>query len=116
MNAGQLVARQFHTKYFQMWKNGAWFFVNFFRFRANRVFENYILNRGNSYLFSSKKLLLFTFLQWQEFPDVEKLGLVFPQTFFTSMQIGFSKIDALTEDFHTFFCSKNFYFLHFFHF
>jgi hypothetical protein len=51
-----------------------------------------------------------------EFPDVEKLGLGFRELFFVFVQIRFLKIDALTEDFHTIFCSKNFYILHFFSF
>jgi hypothetical protein len=65
-------------------KIGPCFPATFFAFDANRVFENARLNRGNSYDFFFKKLLLFTFfelLQWQEFPDVEKLALGFPRTF-----------------------------------
>jgi hypothetical protein len=39
--------------------------------------------------------------------------LVFRELFCVSMQIAFLVFDALTEEIHTFFCSKNFYFLHF---
>jgi hypothetical protein len=98
-------------------KIGPWVLRNFFHFDANRVFENARLNRGNPYDFSFKKLLHFTFFAIVKiFPDVEKLGLVFAQLFLCFVQIGFSKIDALTEDFHTIFRSKNFYILHFFDF
>jgi hypothetical protein len=81
-------------------KWGLGFPRTFFAFHANRVFGFCILNRGNPYDFSFKKLFIFTFfelLQWRGFPDVEKLGLGFLATFFRFHANRVFKIDRLNR-------------------
>jgi hypothetical protein len=65
MSAGQLLARQFHTKYFQMWKNWALFFcVTFFTWMQIRFLVFDALTEEFHTFFLQKTFTFYIFLKF----------------------------------------------------